>query len=108
MSRTYTSHEQFFSDLDVMVENAMAYNEDESEVHRDALQIRVSIWMGGLTVRICWYTIAMKWVCDWLNRLCQSSVRGVVHPVRRCDRLHPWRYARRLLHITSRLYPKVS
>lgn len=43
MARTYLTWEQFFDDVELMCNNAMLYNEDDSEVYRDALQIKVCI-----------------------------------------------------------------
>ena len=42
MGRIYQTWEQFFDDVDLMCNNAMLYNEDASEVYRDAAQIKVS------------------------------------------------------------------
>ena len=42
VSRMYQTCEQFFEDIELMCANAMQYNEDESEVYRDAAQIKVS------------------------------------------------------------------
>ena len=44
--RKYEKWEEFFDDVDLMINNAMIYNEDESEVFKDAEQIRVS--KGGV------------------------------------------------------------
>lgn len=40
VSRKYDTSDEFFADLERMCDNAMIYNEDESEVWRDARQIR--------------------------------------------------------------------
>lgn len=40
VSRRYDSSDLFFADVELMCDNAMAYNEDESEVWSDAHQIR--------------------------------------------------------------------
>ncbi|ORX41076.1 Bromodomain-containing protein [Kockovaella imperatae] len=40
VARLYNTHEQFFDDLDLMCANAFTYNEDDSEVFRDAQQIK--------------------------------------------------------------------
>ena len=42
LSRTYQSWEAFFEDVELMCRNAMVYNEDDSEVFKDAQQIKVS------------------------------------------------------------------
>ena len=41
VARFYGTFEQFFDDLDLMCANAFTYNEDDSEVFRDAQQIKV-------------------------------------------------------------------
>jgi hypothetical protein len=43
MSRKYETWEDFFADIDLMCSNAFTYNEDDSEVYKDARQIKVSI-----------------------------------------------------------------
>lgn len=43
IARTYQTWEQFFEDVELMCNNATLYNEDESEVYRDALQIKVNL-----------------------------------------------------------------
>jgi hypothetical protein len=40
--RRYDTWEEFFGQVEQMCLNAMTYNEDESDVFRDAQQIRVS------------------------------------------------------------------
>ncbi|WRT70655.1 uncharacterized protein IL334_007653 [Kwoniella shivajii] len=40
LGRRYESFEEFVYDIDLMCKNAMEYNEDGSEVHRDAQQIK--------------------------------------------------------------------
>ncbi|EIW69929.1 hypothetical protein TREMEDRAFT_68376 [Tremella mesenterica DSM 1558] len=40
LGRRYEKWEEFFEDVDLMINNAMIYNEDESEVYKDAEQIR--------------------------------------------------------------------
>lgn len=42
MARYYISKEQFYDDVELMCRNAIAYNEDDSDVNRDAQQILVS------------------------------------------------------------------
>lgn len=42
MARTYQGWEQFFDDVVLMCDNAIVYNEDDSEVYRDAYQIKAS------------------------------------------------------------------
>jgi hypothetical protein len=42
VARKYDTWEEFFADADLMCANAMAYNEDGSEVFQDASQIKVS------------------------------------------------------------------
>jgi hypothetical protein len=41
IGRIYTTWQQFFEDIELMCGNAMQYNEDASEVFKDALQIQV-------------------------------------------------------------------
>jgi hypothetical protein len=43
LSRKYETWEDFFADIDLMCSNAFTYNEDDSEVYKDARQIKVSI-----------------------------------------------------------------
>ncbi|KAL7422928.1 hypothetical protein Q5752_002225 [Cryptotrichosporon argae] len=40
IARRYDTTDQFFADIELMVGNAFAYNEDGSDVYRDALQIK--------------------------------------------------------------------
>lgn len=42
VARYYISKEQFYDDIELMCRNAIAYNEDDSDVNRDAQQILVS------------------------------------------------------------------
>lgn len=42
VSRKYETWEEFFVDVDLMCSNAFTYNEDDSEVYKDAQQIKVS------------------------------------------------------------------
>lgn len=42
VARYYISKEQFYDDVELMCRNAIAYNEDDSDVNRDAQQILVS------------------------------------------------------------------
>lgn len=42
VARKYESSDQFLDDVDLMCKNAMTYNEDDSDVFRDAQQIKVS------------------------------------------------------------------
>jgi hypothetical protein len=41
LSRKYEMWEEFFVDADLMCSNAFTYNEDDSEVYKDARQIKV-------------------------------------------------------------------
>ena len=41
LSRKYEAWEDFFVDVDLMCSNAFTYNEDDSEVYKDARQIKV-------------------------------------------------------------------
>lgn len=41
MARLYETWEFFFEDVELMCANAMLFNEDESEVFKDAQQIKV-------------------------------------------------------------------
>jgi len=41
LSRKYEAWEEFFGDVDLMCSNAFTYNEDDSEVYKDARQIKV-------------------------------------------------------------------
>lgn len=43
VARRYETTEQFMDDIDLMCKNAMHYNEDDSDVFRDALQIKVCL-----------------------------------------------------------------
>jgi len=43
LSRKYQTWEEFFVDVDLMCSNAFTYNEDDSEVYKDARQIKVSL-----------------------------------------------------------------
>jgi hypothetical protein len=42
MARKYETWEEFFSEVELMCTNAFTYNEDDSEVYKDAQQIKVS------------------------------------------------------------------
>lgn len=42
LARRYDTWEEFFEQVELMCNNAMQYNEDESDVFRDAQQIMVS------------------------------------------------------------------
>ncbi len=83
MSRTYQTRDQFFDDIDLMCNNAMLYNEDESEVYKDAVQIKVSQLLKAFTsppnrYRGCSNGIETRWKNDWLDRKCRGS--GSTHP----------------------------
>jgi len=41
--KKYTSVEQFMGDVEQMFENAKAYNEDDSEIYKDAVELQTEI-----------------------------------------------------------------
>lgn len=41
VARKYDSWEEFFAEVELMCSNAFTYNEDDSEVFKDAQQIKV-------------------------------------------------------------------
>lgn len=42
VGRKYETPEEFFGELEIMCNNAFTYNEDDSDVFKDAKQIKVS------------------------------------------------------------------
>jgi hypothetical protein len=41
LSRKYETWEEFFNEVDLMCANAFTYNEDDSDIYKDAKQIKV-------------------------------------------------------------------
>ena len=52
LSRKYEVWEEFFADVDLMCSNAFTYNEDDSEVYKDARQIKVGASIYSANVEL--------------------------------------------------------
>ena len=61
ISRKYETWEEFFTEVELMCNNAFTYNEDNSDVYKDAKQIKVGQPRGAWSDdRICSTTIVKK------------------------------------------------
>ena len=45
--KKYQSVDHFMRDIDVMFNNAKSYNQDESQIYKDAVYLQVCICCGG-------------------------------------------------------------
>lgn len=52
VGRKYETVDEFFAEIETMCNNAFTYNEDDSDIFKDAKQIKV----GNDTI-----------TCDWMN-----------------------------------------
>ena len=70
INRAYQTWEEFFEEVELMIANALVYNEDGSEVFRDAQQIKVGSCLPGASV---------QWVLS--TAYPRQSTRGRPRPI---------------------------